>query len=432
MKNRKMIIGIAVVVGILILLGIGFVLNPGGVSDKIRQQIQGLTATGAKPETGHQGHGGGPPAAAQPTAETQPQPSATQTSAAPAAGTPAAEAPTVEIPTDRQPLIGMKSVAVAVRPLSRTIRTVGRVEYDERRFRTVNTKFEGWIEKLYVDYTGRPVKKGEPLADLYSPELLATQREYLQFLKWSREPKPDDASVTDKMVTRDAAALAAAARERLKLWDISDEQIRKIGETGEPVRTLTLYSPVDGHVVQKMAVQGMKVMPGEKLFDVADLASLWVVADIYEPELPLIRPGQEALITLAGYPGQAHRARIDFINPSLAGETRTAKARFTIPNPGEKIKPQMYTEVEIRIDLGRRLSVPDDAVIDTGVRQIVYVDRREGNFEPREVMLGARTEGFREVLRGLKPGEKVAASAAFLVDSEAQLRGVKPLGRRNP
>jgi Cu(I)/Ag(I) efflux system membrane fusion protein len=422
MKNRGIIIGIAVAAGILILLLVGFVLNPGGVSDKIRQEVRGLVSTGAKPETGHQGHGGGPPAVAPATVETQPKSGATHTS-----GTPAAEAPTVEIPADRQPLIGMKSVAVAVRPLSRTIRTVGRVEYDERRFRTVNAKFEGWIEKLYVDYTGHPVKKGEPLADLYSPELLATQREYLQLLKWSREPKPDGTSVTDKMVARDAAALAAAARERLKLWDISDEQIRRIGETGEPVRTLTLFSPVDGHVVQKMAVQGMRVMPGEKLFDVADLESLWVVADIYEADLPLIRPGQEALIALAGSPGQSYRARIDFINPSLAGETRTAKARFTIPNPGEKIKPQMFTEVEIKIDLGRKLTVPDDAVIDTGVRQIVYVDRKEGNFEPREVELGARTEGYREVLRGLKAGEKVAASAAFLVDSEAQLRGVRPL-----
>ena len=185
MKNRRMIIGVAVAAGILILLLIGFVLNPGGVSDKIREKVKPLAAGEAKPETGHQGHGGGPPVAAQPAAETQPRPSATQTSAAPAPGTPATEAPTVEIPADRQPLIGMKSVAVAVRPLSRTIRTVGRVEYDERRFRTVNTKFEGWIERLYVDYTGRPVKKGEPLADLYSPELLATQREYLQLLKWS-------------------------------------------------------------------------------------------------------------------------------------------------------------------------------------------------------------------------------------------------------
>lgn len=391
------------------------------MSDKIREGVKGLAIQGAKPQpkTGHEGHGGAPPAAAEkPLGEKQ------------ATATPAVEVPTVEIPIDRQPLIGMKSVAVAVRPLTRTIRTVGRVEYDERRFRTVNTKFEGWIERLYVDYTGRPVKKGEPLADLYSPELLATQREFLQLIKWSREPKADAQSATDKMVLRDAAALAAAARERLKLWDISEEQIRKVEETGVPVRTLTIYSPIDGHVVQKMAVQGMRVMPGEKLFDVADLETLWVVADVYEPELPLIRPGQEALISLAGYPGQAYRSRVDFVYPALAGETRTAKARFTVPNPGEKLKPQMYTEVEIRIDLGRKLAVPDDAVVDTGVRQIVYVDRGEGNFEPREVVLGARTEGFREVLRGIKAGEKVAASAAFLVDSEAQLRGVKPLSRQ--
>jgi Cu(I)/Ag(I) efflux system membrane fusion protein len=423
MKNKKMIIGVAVLGGILILLGVGLYVNPGGVQEKIRDGVQRWFASpGAKPETGHGGHGGAPPAASPSAAETQS--GGTQTS-----GTPAAEVPTVEIPTDKQPLIGMKSVAVAVRPLRRIIRTVGRVEYDERRFRTVNTKIEGWIERLYVDYTGRPVKQGEPLADLYSPELLATQREFLQLLKWSREPKPDSPGVTDRMVLRDASALAAAARERLKLWDISEEQIRRIEETGEPVRTLTIFSPVDGHIVQKMAVQGMRVMPGEKLFDVADLASLWVVADIYELDLPLIHPGQEALITLSAHPGQAFRARVDFVYPSLAGETRTAKARFTIPNPGEKLKPQMFTEVEIQIDLGRRLSVPDEAVIDTGIRQIVYVDRGEGNFEPREVTLGARTEGYREVLRGLKSGEKVAASAAFLVDSEAQLRGVKPLSR---
>jgi Cu(I)/Ag(I) efflux system membrane fusion protein len=420
MKNKRTLIGIAVAAGILILLGIGFVLNPGGVSDGIRKVALRSATPEAKPETGHQGHGGAPPAA-PPSAAERP-PGETQSP-----GTTAAEVPTVEIPADRQPLIGMKSVAVAVRPLLRTIRTVGRVEYDERRFRTVNTKIEGWIERLYVDYTGRPVQKGEPLAELYSPELLATQREFLQLLKWSREAKPDAASVTDKMVALDAGALVAAARERLKLWDISEEQIKKIEATGEPVRTLTIFSPVGGHVVQKMAVQGMRVMPGEKLFDVADLATLWVVADIYETDLPLIRPEQEAVITLAGYPGQAYRSRVDFIYPSLAGETRTAKARFTIPNPGERLKPQMFTEVEIRIDLGKRLSIPDDAVIDTGVRQIVYVDRGEGNFEPREVTLGARTEGFREVFRGLRAGEKVAAAAAFLVDSEAQLRGVRPL-----
>ena len=234
------------------------------------------------------------------------------------------------------------------------------------------------------------------------------------------------------MVFRDAAALVAAARERLKLWDISEEQIRRIEETGEPVRTFTIYSPVGGQVVQKNAVQGMRVGPGEKLFDVADLTSLWVIADIYETDLSLIHPGVEAVIVFSNYPGQEYRSRADFIYPSLAGDTRTAKVRFTIPNPGEKLKPQMFTDVEIRIDLGKKLSIPDNAVIETGLRQIVYVDRGEGNFEPREVVLGGRTEEYREVIRGLKSGDRVAASAAFLVDSEAQLRGVKPLGRSNP
>ena len=420
MKQRRTVIGITAAAGVLLLLALGLWMNPGGITEKIRESARGLTAGKTGSDAGHAGHGGAPPAAA---------PAANQPAGTPGAAAPPAF-PTVEIPTDSQPLIGMKSVAVAVRPLVRTIRTVGRVEYDERRFRTVNTKIDGWIERLYVDYTGRPVRQGEPLADLYSPELLATQKEYLQLLGWSREPAPEAPSATDRMVTRDAAALLAAARERLKLWDISEAQIRKIEETGEPIRTLTIYSPVDGHVVQKMAVQGMRVMAGEKLFDIADLATLWVVADIYAPDLPLIGTDQEALITLAADPGQKYRSRIDFINPALAGDTRTAKVRFTIPDPGEKLKPQMFTEVEIRIDLGRKLAVPDDAVIDTGVRQIVYVDRKDGNFEPREVLLGPRTEGYREVLQGLRAGEKVAASAAFLVDSEAQLRGVRPLKGR--
>jgi membrane fusion protein, copper/silver efflux system len=415
MKKKTMAIGALVVVGILVLAGIGFYFNIGGVSDKVDEAYRRNATPAAKTETGHQGHQGGVPAASPSTTEKQ------------TAETQSTEPPTVEIPTDKQQMIGMKTVAVAIRSLRRTIRTVGRVEYDERQFRTVNTKIEGWIERLYVDYTGRPVKKGEPLADIYSPELLATQREFLQLLKWSRQTKPEGSSVAYRIIILDAEALVTAARERLKLWDISEEQIRRIEETGEPVRTLTIYSPVSGHIVQKMAVQGMKVMPGEKLFDVADLSTLWVIADIYEADLPLIRAGQEALITLTGYPGQEYRSRIDFIYPSLAGETRTVKARFTIAHPGENLKPQMFTDVEIKIDLGRKLTVPDDAVIDTGVRQIVYVDKGEGNFEPREVQLGARTDGFREVLRGLKSGEKVASSAAFLVDSEAQLRGVKPL-----
>lgn len=338
------------------------------------------------------------------------------------------EIPQVEISPEQQQLIGVRTTQAAVKPLQKVIRTVGRIEADERKLVTVNTKIEGWIEKLYVDYTGRHVRKGEALAEIYSPELLATQQEFLGTLKWSRRTAP--ASEINRMIEKDASAALEAARQRLRLWDISDAQIRKIEETGLAVRTLTLYSPVSGFIIQKMAVQGMKVMPGEKLFDVADLSTLWIIADIYEHELPLIKVGQQTRITLSYFPGMELLSRIDYIYPSIAADTRTAKVRLTLPNRDGRLKPQMFTNVEIRIPLGRRLVIPEAAAIDTGKGQVVYVDRGSGAFEPREVQLGLRADGFVEVLRGLKAGEKVAASANFLIDSEAQLKGVKPLKDR--
>ena len=338
------------------------------------------------------------------------------------------ETPTVEIPPEKQQMIGVKTVTVSVRPLQKLVRTVGRVEYDEKRLATINTKFEGWIEKLYVDYTGKYVKKGDALAEIYSPELMATQQEYLNVLRWAKQGHDVKSETINRMLVKDADSLVEAARQRLKLWDISDKQIRKIEESGKPIRTLTIYSPVNGYVVQKMALQGMRAMPGEKLFDIADLSSVWIVSDIYEYDLPLVKVGQTAVISLSYFPGKEFSSRIDYVYPTLAGETRTAKVRFTVPNPGGQLKPQMFTNVEVKVDLGKKLAIPDDAVIDTGARQIVYVDKGEGLFEPREVMLGLRTEGFREVLKGLKAGEKVASAATFLIDSEAQLKGVTPLG----
>ena len=232
------------------------------------------------------------------------------------------------------------------------------------------------------------------------------------------------------LLIKDAQTMLEAAKERLRLWDISDEQIRKIETTGKPIRTLTIYSPVSGYVIQKMAVQGMRVMPGEKLFDVVDLSSVWIVADIYEYELPLIKVGQTARIGLSYFPGKEFSSRVDYIYPSLASETRTAKVRFTIPNPDGALKPQMFTNVEIKINLGNRLAVPSEAVIDTGVRQIVYVDKGEGYFEPREVTTGLKVDELVEVTGGIKAGEKVASSANFLIDSEAQLKGVAALKRK--
>lgn len=338
------------------------------------------------------------------------------------------EAPAVEIPEDKQQMLGMKTVEVSVRPLQQVIRTVGSIEYDERRLATVNAKFEGWVERLHVDYTGRYVKKGEPLAEVYSPELVATQQELINALKWTQQS--GNAGTNDAMkvmMTKDAQSLADAARQRLAFWDISEAQVKKIEETGKPVRTLTLYSPVNGYVVQKMAIKGMRIMPGEKLFDIADLSSVWIVADIYENEIALVRQGQKAKISLSYSPGREMTATIDYVYPTLSSGTRTAKVRFTVPNPGIQLKPQMFTNVEIIIPVGNRLAVPGDAVLDTGMRQIVYVDKGDGYFEPREIKTGLRVDGFLEVLAGLRSGEKVAASAIFLIDSEAQIKGVKPL-----
>jgi Cu(I)/Ag(I) efflux system membrane fusion protein len=401
--KRQYLVGL--VVALLALLAVVYAAKSGGVAKK----------TAPAPSAEHQGH-----EVAKPQAAEQPQKQETQ-----------AEPPTVEIPEDKQQLIGVKTVEVAVSDLRKVIRTVGRIEYDERKIATINAKFEGWIEKLHVDYTGRYVKKGEPLAEVYSPELVATQQEFINALKGARQNSSGGSdeknSAMKTMLSKDAFSLVEAARRRLKFWDISDDQIKKMEESGNPVRTLTLYSPVSGYVVQKMAIRGMRVMPGEKLFDIADLSNVWVVADIYENELPLVKQGQRARITLSYFPGKEMNAVIDYVYPTLSAETRTAKVRFTLPNPGAQLKPQMFTNVEITIPLGRKLVVPSEAVLDTGTRKVVYVDKGDGYFEPREIKAGLSVDGLIEVLDGLKAGQKVASSAIFLIDSEAQLKGVKPL-----
>jgi membrane fusion protein, copper/silver efflux system len=352
------------------------------------------------------------------------------------------EAPTIEIPLEKQQLIGVRTIAASIQPLQKTIRATGKIEYDERRLTTINTKVEGWIEKLYVNFTGIHVKKGESLVDIYSPELWATQQEFINLVRWAKKAGREPASSTKMpgasqgeisqeltvMLSRDTDSLIEAARQRLKLWDISDDQIKKIEESEKPIRTLTIYSPVSGYVLQKYAVQGMKVMPGEKLFDVSDLSAVWVVADIYESELPVIKVGDIAKIELSYFPGKELTSKIDFVSPTLSQETRTAQVRFSIPNMGGKLKPGMFTDVELKINLGSRLAVPDEAVIDTGLRKIVYVDKGDGYFEPRAITPGLRAERLIEVLAGLKAGEKVASSANFLIDSEAKLKGVEARG----
>jgi Cu(I)/Ag(I) efflux system membrane fusion protein len=421
MKKRKIAI---IVICLLVVAGASLYLYRTELRDAATKLGILKGETKGKPVAGSQQGGGASTAEHQHGAVAPP--AATKTEPA----NQAEETPTVEIPTDKQQLIGVRTVQAAIRPLNRVIRTVGRIEYDERKLATANTKIEGWIEKLHVDYTGRYVKKGEPLAEIYSPELVATQQEFLNILRWAGQGQSVKDERTAMLLVKDAQAMLDAAKERLRLWDISDEQIKKIETTGKPIRTLTIYSPVSGYVLQKMAVQGMRVMPGEKLFDVVDLSSVWVVSDIYEYELPLIKVGQMARIGLSYFPGKEFSSRVDYVYPALASETRTAKVRFTIPNPEGVLKPQMFTNVEIKINLGNRLAVPSEAVIDTGVRQIVYVDKGEGYFEPREVTTGIKVDELVEVTGGIKAGEKVASSANFLIDSEAQLKGVTALKRK--
>jgi len=325
---------------------------------------------------------------------------------------------TVQITPERQQLIGVKFGNVEMKPLEKVIRTVGRVDYDEKRIVTVSPKIGGWIEDLYVDFTGRFVRKGEPLLTIYSPELVSTQEEYLIALRAKR----DLAKSSFPEVAGSGESLAESAKRRLKLWDISDDQIKALEESGQVKKTLTLHSPFSGFVLEKTAYKGMNVMPGMALYKLADLSVVWLYADIYEYELPFIRLGQQASIQLSYIPGETFTGKAIYIYPSLNPETRTAKVRFEIPNSHERLKPEMYANVEIKVHLGQKLAVPEEAIIDTGLRQMAIVDKGSGYFEPREVKVGSKVEGYYEVIKGLKAGERVVTSANFLIDSESKLK----------
>jgi Cu(I)/Ag(I) efflux system membrane fusion protein len=334
------------------------------------------------------------------------------------------EAPTIEITDDQQRLIGVKTAVAEMAAMVKTIRATGRVEYDEQQLFTLNAKVEGWIERLHGATTGLFLKKGEPLLEIYSPELLAAQQELISLSAWKRS---GGTSSVDTMLDADAERLRDAARQRLRLWDIAEAQIDRIVRTGKAERILTIASPASGYVVKRYATRGMRVMAGEPLLDMAGLSRVWVVTEVNEGEAGIISQGMPVRISVSGLEGRPFSAKIDFIYPVLDEQTRTLRARCTLENPDLVLRPQMFASVELRADLGTRLAVPEDAVMDTGERQLVYVDRGEGIFEPRQVSTGISAGGRREILSGLKAGEKVAASALFLIDSEAQLKGVAPV-----
>lgn len=318
---------------------------------------------------------------------------------------------------EKQQLMGVRIATVERRPMVRTVRTVGTITYDETRVTHVHSKIEGWIDKLYVNYTGKLVEKGQPLFTIYSPDLLATQQEYLLAVK-ARE-RFSASSIPE--VRSGGESLVEASKRRLALWDISESQIRELEEKGEAQRTLTLYAPHSGFVIKKEANQGMRIMPDKELYTIADLSTVWVNVDIYESEIPFVRPGQRASVTLSYDPGAAFSGKVSYIYPYVDEKTRTVKARLDVPNLGFKLKPDMYVNAEIKIDGGRHLAVPEEAVLDSGMRKIVFIDKGNGHFEPKEVKLGAKMDGFYQVAAGLEEGQKVAASSAFLLDSESRL-----------
>src|SRR5919108_3299155 len=323
----------------------------------------------------------------------------------------------VMISPEKQQLMGVRIATVERRPMVRTVRTVGTITYDETKVSHVHSKVEGWIDKLYVNYTGELVRKSQPLFTIYSPDLLATQQEYLLALK--AKERLSASSIPE--VKSGAISLVDASKRRLALWDISDSQIRELEEKGEAQRTLTLYAPNSGFVIKKEVNQGMKIMPDKELYTIADLSTVWVNVDVYESEIPFVRPGQRASVTLSYDPSVTFSGKVSYIYPYIDDKTRTAKVRLEFPNRGFRLKPDMYVNAEIKIAGGRHLAVPEEAVLDSGTRKVVFIDRGNGHFEPKEVKLGAKMDGFYQLTSGLNEGEKIAASSAFLLDSESRL-----------
>ncbi len=325
---------------------------------------------------------------------------------------------TVKVSADRIQTLGVRTEPVSKRSLGRVVRAVGTIEINERGQHTVAPKFEGWIEKLHVNTTGQAVTRGQPLAEVYSPELVSAQREYLITYNATKT-----LSGAGSEAQAGVQQLAIASLERLRNWDISEQQLARLREGGEVRRTLTLTAPASGVIIKDPPVAGMRFMPGEALFRIADLSRVWLIGDVFEQDLSLIRVGTRGTITVGAYSDQTFPGEVTFIYPTLNAETRTARVRIELANPQGQLKPGMYGTVQIEAGPKREvLTVPDSAVIDSGTRQVVLVALGEGKFEPRDVKLGGRGEGFVEVLSGVKDGESVVTRANFLIDSESNLK----------
>ena len=332
---------------------------------------------------------------------------------------PSASNSAVRISPEKIQKLGVKTEAVALRKLARTVRAVSTVQPDERSLYTVAPKFEGWIQRLYVNTTGQSVKRGDPLMDVYSPELVTAQHEYLIAKKGTEQVGNGGLDAIAGM-----QRLGESALQRLRNWDISESDLEAVQEEGRVSQNLTLRSPAGGIVLEKKVIQGQRFMPGEILYQIADLSNVWMLADVFEQDLALVRKGQTATIRIDAYPDKLFNGKVTYIYPTVDPATRTAKVRIELPNAQGLLKPDMYGRVEIVSSASgeKVLAVPDSAVLHTGTREVVLVDLGEGRYEPRTVKLGPHADGYAEVLGGLKEGERVVVKANFLIDAESNLK----------
>ncbi|MEO8327346.1 MAG: efflux RND transporter periplasmic adaptor subunit, partial [Nitrospirota bacterium] len=329
------------------------------------------------------------------------------------------EAPgTTMVSSRKQQMMGVRTAKAEIIPLTHTIRTVALVAVDERRLVHVNIKLEGWVEKLYVQFTGEKVQKAQMLFEIYSPELVASQEEYLLALKAVRTLGASEFPE----IAESAHRVLQSTKERFALWDITPDHIEDLERTGKVLRTLPLHSPISGYVLKMNVREGQYITPNIEAYTLAVLSNIWVLADLYEFEISYVKLGQKAQITLPYFPNEVFEGRVTYIYPVLDPKTRTVKVRFELPNPGWKLKPDMFANVTLEIPLGNRLVVPSTAVLDSGTRQVVFVDEGRGMFEPRKVALGVRTRDWYEIRDGIKLGEMVVTSGNFLIDSESSLK----------
>jgi Cu(I)/Ag(I) efflux system membrane fusion protein len=326
----------------------------------------------------------------------------------------------VTVPLERLQMIGVKYQPVTKRPLEKLIRTVGRVAVDERKLAKVTIKFHGWIEELFVSALGDHVKKGQRLFTIYSPDLVASQEEYLLAVRGQKQL----GSSEFPEVAQGSKDLLEAAKRRFQLWDITEDHIRELEQTGKVMKTLPIHSPITGTVMKKDVLAGAHVEPGQELYTIADLSQIWILADVYEYELGFVKKGQKAAVTLSYDPGTVLTAQVGFVYPTLDPKTRTAKVRFELANPEEKLKPDMYANVELNVSLGTKLAIPQEAVIESGQKQVVFLHHGGGKLEPRLIKTGIKAGDWSEVLEGLKEGDHIVTSANFLIDSESRLKAV--------